>query len=94
MSTLSAVLAQWQFVGADLGHSTVLPDGRRDLNLNQAAEGRARWIISGLASSACHVPVRPGEHLMGWRLQPAARLDEARVLAARPCNKATPTRRT
>lgn len=41
MSTLSAVLAQWQFVGADLGHSTVLPDGRRDLNLNQAAEGRA-----------------------------------------------------
>lgn len=82
MKQADPVLAHWHFLCEADGGSTVLPDGCRDLILHLDNGGHPRWFVSELAASADWVPSRRGETFMGWRLQPAARIDEARLLAA------------
>jgi len=75
------VLAHWQFVVQHNGSSAVVPDGCRDLIRHVDSSGRPRWFVSELATGVDWVPLCRGERFMGWRLQPAAQIDEKPLLA-------------
>lgn len=74
------VLARWQFDTADASPTIVLPDGCSDLILHVDRHGQSRWHVSALADAAMQVPGCPGEHWLGYRLQPGASIDTAVLL--------------
>lgn len=74
------VLARWQSSTVDSAPTTVLPDGCCDLILHIDADGRSNWHLSALADAAMRVPGSPGEHWLGYRLQPGTAVDAPALL--------------
>ena len=70
--TSRSVEAVWTFVAETEGRSLVLPDGRCDVILQDSlvAKSAAQLIVTGPATRAYWVDMRPGDRWMGVRLRP------------------------
>ncbi|MBK6294677.1 MAG: helix-turn-helix domain-containing protein [Rhodoferax sp.] len=60
----------------------VLPDGCCDLILRAPPGQRPYWFVTPLADAAYAVPGTVGEQFWGFRLQPGACIDQAKLLGA------------
>ncbi|MES2947667.1 MAG: helix-turn-helix domain-containing protein [Pseudomonadota bacterium] len=81
------VLQAWQHTSNSAASTVVLPDGCCDVILHVPPGQPPHWFVTALADTAYEVPGTVGEQFWGFRLQPGACIDEARLLGtlqARP----------
>ncbi len=80
---LDPILATWAFEAGKTQSLSVMPDGCRDLIVNQPAGDDITFFISHLMPAPESVFVFRGEKYCGVRLRPGARID-LRVIRKRP----------
>lgn len=74
------VIASWAHQPAAASSEWVYPDGCRDLIMRLAAGNAPKWYLTVLDTSARTVASEQGEYWAGFRLHPAAVIDEPTLL--------------
>jgi AraC-like DNA-binding protein len=82
MSVPNALLQKWQFASSEATQSVVLPDGCQDLIFYFDGTRHRKCFVSSLAASAYSVASTSPAQFVGYRLQPGARINEARLVSA------------
>ncbi len=82
MTTPTLILRHWQFTSKRNVITPVLPDGCRDVIVKTDSRGEPLWFISALATTTQQVACGAGQRFIGFRLHPAARIDEENLLPA------------
>ncbi|MDP3653749.1 MAG: helix-turn-helix domain-containing protein [Rhodoferax sp.] len=78
----ASVLQAWRYTSTSTDSTVVLPDGCRDLILHVVPGQRPQWLLTALADTFYDVPGTVGECFWGFRLQPGAQFDDARLMRA------------
>jgi len=78
--TAKAVLAEWSYKSRHDRHTTIIPDGCRDLIIGRHSDNRVRCFVSQLSRSTYSVNLRAGVHMVGLRMKPGIRIDEHALL--------------
>jgi len=74
-------LELWRFTARERTAVQVAPDGCRDLIVVTPCTGAPTAFVSALADATAHPAFAPGDHAVGVRLRPGARIDEDALLA-------------
>ncbi len=75
----SLVLADWTFDSYTGCESWVLPDGCRDIIVQESSDRNANWFISELSVSAYKVPTAAGIRMRGIRLKPGIEILQSQL---------------
>lgn len=80
-STLSSAITEWSFESHQMCHTSVLPDGCRDLIVEKNSNNASTWFVSELSRSAYSVSTAAGTRLSGVRLHPGVAICESQLRA-------------
>ncbi len=78
-SQSSTAMSVWSFVSYQLCHTSVLPDGCRDLIVEDNLHTNSTWFVSDLSHSAYSVCTAADVHMRGVRLNPGVTILESQL---------------
>ena len=73
---MSIFIEKWSFESTRDTVADIMPDGCRDIIIEQDDTGQLSYFISPLVSSAYQVELSKGTKLTGYRLQPGATINQ------------------
>jgi len=78
------ILATWEVTTKTNITSVIVPDGCQDLIMYLPAGDRPHWFVSPLFDETHTVTLNSNSTIMGLRIRPGTRIDEANLLASMP----------
>ena len=79
LSTLSSALTAWEFESFQHCETSVLPDGCRDIIVQERPDKAVTWFTSELSRSAYSVSCEAGTRMRGLRLGPDVQILESEL---------------
>ncbi|MCG8313254.1 MAG: helix-turn-helix domain-containing protein [Pseudomonadales bacterium] len=81
VSLNNTVLEEWYYSAPVDSSAQIIPDGCRDIIIEQANTGAIRCFISPLADATYTATISQGTQLLGYRLQPGTSINEVGLQA-------------